>query len=138
MSVLNKLVLDANHSIHFFHSHVCPDLPTERVLIRHRALHRSSWMHESHATIIKCLTPLSTPITITLPAEVAQLVEHLTENQGVTSSILVLGTGAKNHPAWGGLGSRIFAYAFQEPSPIDSRNSRRNVSIGWRSPSSVM
>ena len=27
-------------------------------------------------------------------AEVAQLVEHLTENQGVTSSILVLGTNA--------------------------------------------
>ena len=26
-------------------------------------------------------------------AEVAQLVEHLTENQGVTSSILVLGIG---------------------------------------------
>jgi hypothetical protein len=26
-------------------------------------------------------------------AEVAQLVEHLTENQGVTSSTLVLGTG---------------------------------------------
>jgi hypothetical protein len=30
-------------------------------------------------------------VTITLLAEVAQLVEHLTENQGVTSSILVLG-----------------------------------------------
>ena len=30
--------------------------------------------------------------TIPDPAEVAQLVEHLTENQGVTSSILVLGT----------------------------------------------
>jgi hypothetical protein len=31
-------------------------------------------------------------VTIPSPAEVAQLVEHLTENQGVTSSILVLGT----------------------------------------------
>ncbi len=30
--------------------------------------------------------------TIPDRAEVAQLVEHLTENQGVTSSILVLGT----------------------------------------------
>ena len=30
--------------------------------------------------------------TISDRAEVAQLVEHLTENQGVTSSILVLGT----------------------------------------------
>ncbi len=32
--------------------------------------------------------------TIPDRAEVAQLVEHLTENQGVTSSILVLGTSA--------------------------------------------
>ncbi len=32
--------------------------------------------------------------TILDRAEVAQLVEHLTENQGVTSSILVLGTSA--------------------------------------------
>ena len=32
--------------------------------------------------------------TIPARAEVAQLVEHLTENQGVTSSILVLGTSA--------------------------------------------
>ncbi len=33
--------------------------------------------------------------TIRGQAEVAQLVEHLTENQGVTSSILVLGTSVQ-------------------------------------------
>ncbi len=40
--------------------------------------------------------------TIRGQAEVAQLVEHLTENQGVTSSILVLGTGKREPPAMGG------------------------------------
>ncbi len=42
--------------------------------------------------------------TISDRAEVAQLVEHLTENQGVTSSILVLGTSAANN-IW-----RLFFY----------------------------
>lgn len=35
------------------------------------------------------------------PAEIAQLVEHLTENQGVASSILALGTSLRpEHPLW--------------------------------------
>jgi hypothetical protein len=42
------------------------------------------------------LTLLYPTVKISGLAEVAQLVEHLTENQGVTSSILVLGTGRKN------------------------------------------
>ena len=41
-----------------------------------------------------CLTRPTGGSTIPDRAEVAQLVEHLTENQGVTSSILVLGTSA--------------------------------------------
>ncbi len=41
-----------------------------------------------------CLTRLIGGSTILDRAEVAQSVEHLTENQGVTSSILVLGTSA--------------------------------------------
>jgi hypothetical protein len=48
------------------------------------------------------LTPPSGQSTIAPLAEVAQLVEHLTENQGVASSILALGTGKKEPPSRGG------------------------------------
>ncbi len=39
----------------------------------------------------------------TLLTEVAQLVEHLTENQDVASSILALGIRENKPPRWGGL-----------------------------------
>jgi hypothetical protein len=48
------------------------------------------------AGIATNLTPLYPTVRISELAEVAQLVEHLTENQGVASSILALGTGRKH------------------------------------------
>ena len=44
------------------------------------------------ATNIRCLTPSAALCTIQLTAEIAQLVELVTENHGVASSILALGT----------------------------------------------
>ena len=45
------------------------------------------------------------------PAEVAQLVEHATENRGVRSSILRLGTCQHRVTSKSGIGSLFIGYA---------------------------
>jgi hypothetical protein len=130
--------LDAATSIHLFTITCLPRLTYEMHPPQVSCLTAQAMTNLVIPCVVpKCLTPLPTPITITLPAEVAQLVEHLTENQGVTSSILVLGTGAENHPVWGGLDSRTISLGPQEPSSIDTRSVCRSSSMGHSSPSSA-
>jgi hypothetical protein len=76
------------------------------------------------------------PVRIALRAEVAQLVEHATENCGVASSILALGT--KEHPGGVLLDFSVLCEGLRSESLpyfiCSWRYLLRSLSIGCQSP----